>query len=60
METSDTGANDYSIAQFSGSGDVTGTIVPIDYTGQPPAAGASTSGCEASDFPAPAAVRPSR
>ena len=53
LETSDTAANDYSIAQFSGSGDVTGTIVPIDYTGQPPAAGASTSGCEASDFPDP-------
>jgi Zn-dependent M28 family amino/carboxypeptidase len=43
---------DYVIAQFSGSGTVTGPIVPIDYTAPPPAAGASTSGCEESDFPA--------
>ncbi len=43
---------DYIVAEFSGSGNVTGPIVPIDYTGPPPEAGASTSGCEATDFPA--------
>ena len=43
---------DYVVAQFSGSGNVTGPIVPIDYTGMPPTAGASTSGCELTDFPA--------
>src|SRR5690625_1530554 len=36
---------------FSGSGDVTGTVVPIDVTIPPPAEPGSTSGCEASDFP---------
>ena len=45
---------DYVIAQFSGSGTVTGPIVPIDYTGPPAEAGASTSGCEPADYPAPA------
>ena len=44
----------YVVAQFSGAGTVTGPIVPIDYTGPPPEAGASTSGCEPEDFPAPA------
>ena len=44
---------DYIVAQFSGSGNVTGPIVPIDYTGTAErTAGASTSGCEATDFPA--------
>ncbi|UPK74216.1 M28 family metallopeptidase [Nocardioidaceae bacterium SCSIO 66511] len=38
---------------YSGSGDVTGTVVPIDVTIPPPAEPGSTSGCEASDFPAP-------
>jgi Zn-dependent M28 family amino/carboxypeptidase len=41
---------------FSGSGDVTGTVVPTnDVLIPPPATPGSTSGCEASDFaPAPA------
>ena len=44
---------DYIVAEFSGSGNVTGPIVPIDYTGQPAEwPGASTSGCEPADFPA--------
>jgi Zn-dependent M28 family amino/carboxypeptidase len=38
--------------QFSGSGTVTGKVVPIDITIPPPAQPGSTSGCEASDFPA--------
>jgi Zn-dependent M28 family amino/carboxypeptidase len=38
---------------FSGDGDVTGTVVPTtDVLIPPPAAPGSTSGCEASDFPA--------
>jgi Zn-dependent M28 family amino/carboxypeptidase len=37
---------------FSGSGEVTGTVVPTtDVLVPPPAAPGSTSGCEASDFP---------
>ena len=48
-----TEGGDYVIAQFSGSGDVTGPIVPIDYTGPPAEAGGSTSGCEPADYPAP-------
>ncbi len=48
----ETEGGDYVIAQFSGSGTVTGPIVPIDYTGPPAEAGASTSGCEPEDFPA--------
>lgn len=43
---------DYIVAQFSGSGTVTGPIVPIDYSGPPSGPGTSTSGCEPSDFPA--------
>lgn len=38
--------------EFSGSGDVTGALVPIDLTIPPSPAPGSTSGCEASDFPA--------
>ncbi|GAB2862486.1 M28 family metallopeptidase [Nocardioides pacificus] len=38
---------------FSGDGDVTGTLVPIDLTLPPPAEPGATSGCEAEDFPAP-------
>ncbi len=38
---------------FSGSGDVTGALVPIDVMIPPPTEPGSTSGCEASDFPAP-------
>ncbi len=37
---------------YSGDGDVTGTVVSIDVTVPAPAAPGSTSGCEASDFPA--------
>ena len=48
----ETEGGDYVVAEFSGGGNVTGPIVPIDYTGPPPEAGASTSGCEAEDFPA--------
>jgi Zn-dependent M28 family amino/carboxypeptidase len=47
-----TEGTDYVIAQFSGSGTVTGPIVPVDYTGPPPTQGASTSGCEIEDYPA--------
>jgi Zn-dependent M28 family amino/carboxypeptidase len=40
--------------EFSGSGDVTGRVVPIDLQLPPgPVAGSSTSGCQAADFPAP-------
>ncbi|UYM06438.1 M28 family metallopeptidase [Solicola gregarius] len=37
---------------FSGSGDVTGTVVPIDVMIPPPTEPGSTSGCEPGDFPA--------
>jgi Zn-dependent M28 family amino/carboxypeptidase len=37
---------------YSGSGDVTGVVVPIDLVLPPTPAPSSTSGCEASDFPA--------
>jgi Zn-dependent M28 family amino/carboxypeptidase len=44
---------DYSVMQFSGSGDVTASIVPTNDIVIPPSATpSSTSGCEASDFPA--------
>ena len=36
---------------FSGSGDVTGQLVPIDVVIPPTAEPSSTSGCEATDFP---------
>lgn len=39
--------------QYSGSGEVTGPLVPIDLTLPPAAEPSSTSGCEAEDFPAP-------
>jgi Zn-dependent M28 family amino/carboxypeptidase len=41
---------DYSLADFSGSGDVTAEVVPVDLALDPPRA--STSGCQASDFSA--------
>jgi Zn-dependent M28 family amino/carboxypeptidase len=49
-----TEGTDYVVAQFSGSGDVSAKIVPTnDITIPPPGgAGSSTSGCEASDYPA--------
>jgi Zn-dependent M28 family amino/carboxypeptidase len=37
---------------YSSSGDVTGTVVPIDVAIPPPTVPGSTSGCEPSDFPA--------
>jgi Zn-dependent M28 family amino/carboxypeptidase len=44
---------DYSVMQYSGSGDVTASIVPTNDIVIPPSATpSSTSGCEASDFPA--------
>jgi Zn-dependent M28 family amino/carboxypeptidase len=43
---------------FSGSGDVTGRVVPIDVTIPPSPEPSSTSGCEASDFPAAAPTEP--
>ncbi len=44
---------------YSGSGDVTGTVVPIDVQIPPGAEpSSSTSGCEASDFPAASATEP--
>jgi Zn-dependent M28 family amino/carboxypeptidase len=44
----------YALMEFSGSGDVTGQIVPTNDIVIPPdaQAGTSNSGCEASDFPA--------
>jgi len=40
------------VMEYSGSGDVTGELVPIDLVLPPTAEPSSTSGCEASDFPA--------
>jgi Zn-dependent M28 family amino/carboxypeptidase len=42
--------NDYNIMQYSGSGDVTAPLVPVDLTLPPTPAPSSTSGCEAADF----------
>jgi len=48
---------DYDTATFdySGSGDVTGSLTPIDVVVPPTPEPGSTSGCEAADFPAPGA-----
>ncbi|RKF24341.1 M28 family peptidase [Micromonospora globbae] len=46
--TSYTDGTDYDLMDFSGAGDVTGLVVPVDLALTPPRA--STSGCEASDF----------
>jgi len=44
---------------YSGSGDVTGTVVPIDIDIPPPAeAGTSDSGCEPEDFPPASPTEP--
>jgi Zn-dependent M28 family amino/carboxypeptidase len=44
---------DYSVMEYSGSGTVTGNVVPTNDVIIPPSATpSSTSGCEASDFPA--------
>jgi Zn-dependent M28 family amino/carboxypeptidase len=50
-------ATDYETAtlEYSGSGSVSGTVVPIDVTLPPPAEPGSTSGCEPGDFPAASA-----
>lgn len=42
--------NDFNIMQYSGSGDVTAPLVPVDLTLPPSDEPSSTSGCEASDF----------
>jgi Zn-dependent M28 family amino/carboxypeptidase len=41
---------DFNIMQYSGSGDVTARLVPVDLTLPPTAEPSSTSGCEAADF----------
>ncbi len=53
-------AKDYETGtfDFSGSGDVTGELVPIDLVIPPGEPGSSTSGCEPSDFPAASATEP--
>jgi Zn-dependent M28 family amino/carboxypeptidase len=44
-------ATDFATMDFSGSGDVTGNVVPVDLVLPPgPEPSSSTSGCEASDF----------
>jgi Zn-dependent M28 family amino/carboxypeptidase len=44
---------DFDVMEYSGSGEVTGQIVPTsDVLIPPPSSPGSTSGCEASDFPA--------
>jgi len=43
---------DFATMSFSGSGDVTGELVPIDVQEPPPAVPGSTSGCEPEDFTA--------
>ncbi len=43
---------------FSGSGDVTGQLVPIDVVIPPTPEPSSTSGCEAADFPPASATEP--
>jgi Zn-dependent M28 family amino/carboxypeptidase len=41
----------YNTASYSGEGDVTGVVVPVDVTEPPgPAANSNSSGCEAADF----------
>lgn len=44
------GKADFTIMQYSGSGDVTAPITPVDVTLPPSPEPSSTSGCEASDF----------
>lgn len=41
---------DYNIMQYSGSGDVTAALTPVDVTLPPTPEPSSTSGCEAADF----------
>jgi Zn-dependent M28 family amino/carboxypeptidase len=41
---------DYFLMTYSGSGDVTGNVVPVDVTVPPAPTPSSTSGCEAADF----------
>jgi len=42
--------DDFAIMGYSGSGDVTGTVTPVDVVLPPGPANSSTSGCEAADF----------
>jgi Zn-dependent M28 family amino/carboxypeptidase len=46
---------DFALMDYSASGEVEGTLVPIDVTIPPTPAPSSTSGCETADFPAPPA-----
>lgn len=41
---------DFATMEYSGSGDVTAKVVPVDVSIPPPAEPGSTSGCEAADF----------
>jgi Zn-dependent M28 family amino/carboxypeptidase len=41
---------DYATAEYSGAGDATGVVVPVDVVEPPAATPSSTSGCEAADF----------
>jgi Zn-dependent M28 family amino/carboxypeptidase len=41
---------DFDLAEYSGSGDVTARVQPVDVTVPPTPAPSSTSGCEAADF----------
>ena len=43
-------AEEFGVKTFSGSGDVTAPITPVDVQIPPPAVPGSTSGCEAEDF----------
>jgi Zn-dependent M28 family amino/carboxypeptidase len=45
-----TEGTDYNTAEYSGSGDVTGTVVAVDVVEPPAETPSSTSGCEESDF----------
>ncbi|WP_218146163.1 M20/M25/M40 family metallo-hydrolase [Geodermatophilus ruber] len=44
------GAEDFAVMEYSGSGEVTAAVTPVDLTLPPPAEPGSTSGCEAADF----------
>jgi Zn-dependent M28 family amino/carboxypeptidase len=43
-------AEDFATMEYSGSGDATAQVVPVDVTVPPAAEPSSTSGCEAADF----------
>lgn len=50
-----TGAIETGALDYSGSGDVTGSVTPINLSIPPGDPGTTPSGCEVSDFPAPGA-----